>query len=98
MSAYMVFTYSITDSDGYSAYPGAAFPSIMESGAEVLVADYSSEAVEGDARPVTIVLRFESREAARAWYDSESYVAAKPLRTANSQGAAVLCDGFSMPS
>jgi uncharacterized protein (DUF1330 family) len=98
MSAYMVFNYTITDADGYGGYPAAAFPSIVASGAEVLVADYASTTVEGEPGAVTIVLRFESKEAAQAWYDSEAYAAAKPLRIAASSGVAVLCDGFVMPS
>ena len=98
MSAYIVFNYTITDADAYAAYPGAAFPSILSSGAEVLVADYASAAVEGEPGPVTIVLRFETKEAAQAWYDSDAYAGAKPMRLAASEGSAVLCDGFVMPS
>jgi uncharacterized protein (DUF1330 family) len=47
---------------------------------------------------VTVVLRFESREAALAWYQSEEYQSVIALRTDNSDGMAVLCDGFVMPS
>lgn len=94
MSAYMVFSYKIDDADAYQAYPPAAMPSIGASGAEVLVADYASEAVEGEPGHVTIVLRFPSKEAARAWYDSPEYAEAKPLRLAHTTGVCVLADGF----
>lgn len=90
----MVFSYTITDADAYQAYPPAAMPSIGDSGAEVIVADYATESVEGSPGEVTVVLRFESKDAARAWYESESYQSAKPLRTAATDGVAVLCDGF----
>jgi len=92
----MVFNYTITNPEGYEAYPAAARSTLGSSGAEVLVADYQSEATEGSPGNVTVVLRFESKDAARAWYESEAYQAAKPLRTSNTEGAAVLCDGFVM--
>jgi uncharacterized protein (DUF1330 family) len=98
MSAYFVFNYTITNPEDYAAYAPAAFPSIGASGAEVLVADYASESVEGFPGHVTVVLRFDSKDAARAWYSSDAYQAALPLRTANTDGLAVICDGFVMPS
>ncbi len=93
----MVFNYTITNPADYAAYPAAAFPSIGASGAEVLVADYASESVEGGPGQVTVVLRFASKDAARAWYESDAYQAALPLRTANTEGVAVICDEFVMP-
>ena len=98
MSAYLVFNYTITNPEGYKPYPAAAFPSIATSGAEVLVADYESEAREGSPGKVTVVLRFESKEAATAWYESDAYQAVRHLRTDNADGMTVLCDGFTMPS
>jgi uncharacterized protein (DUF1330 family) len=98
VSAYLVFNYSITNPEGYEAYPPAAMPSIMSSGAEVLVADYASETREGAPGHVTVVLRFESRDAARAWYESEAYQSVRHLRTNNAEGLTVLCDGFAMPT
>jgi uncharacterized protein (DUF1330 family) len=98
MSAYLVFNYSITNPEGYQAYPPAAMPTLASSGAEVLVADYESQASEGSPGHVTVVLRFESKDAARAWYESEAYQAVKHLRTSNADGVAILCDGFEMPA
>jgi uncharacterized protein (DUF1330 family) len=98
MSAYLVFNYAITDQAGYAAYPSAAMPTLGASGAEVLVADYASESKEGSPGTVTVVLRFESKDAALAWYESDDYQAIKHHRTDNSTGDVVLCDGFVMPS
>jgi uncharacterized protein (DUF1330 family) len=94
----MVFNYTVTDPDGYAPYGRAARSSLAAHRAEVLVADYSSQAIEGAPSQVTVVLRFESREAAIAWYESEDYQSVRHLRTDNSEGTAVLCDGFVMPS
>ena len=93
----MVFNYDITDPDGYQAYLPAAMPTMGAHGVEVVVADYSSEPKEGKPGQVTIVLKFDSKEAATSWYESDEYRAAMKLRTASSSGSAVLCDGFVMP-
>src|ERR1700736_4988589 len=97
MPAYMIFNYAITNPEGYQQYPAAAMPTLGAYGAEVLVADYKAEAAEGAPGHVTVVLRFESKEAARAWYESGEYQAAKQIRTDNTEGVAVICDGFVMP-
>ncbi|MBV9292660.1 MAG: DUF1330 domain-containing protein [Frankiales bacterium] len=98
MSAYMIFNYTIDDADAYQAYPPAAMPSIGASGAEILVADYSADGIEGTPGHVNIVLRFPSKEAAMAWYTGEEYTAAKRLRQAATSGHVTLSDGFTMPS
>lgn len=98
MSAYLIFNYSITNPEGYQPYPAAAMPTLGAHGAEVLVADFGSEGVEGTPGAVTVVLRFESKDAARAWYESEEYQAIKHLRTANAIGITVLSEGFVIPS
>ena len=98
MSAYLVFNYTVTDPEAYQAYPPAAMPTMAGHDLEVLVADYASEAKEGSPGTVTVVLRFESKGAATAWYESEAYAAIKHLRTDNAEGSLVLCDGFAMPT
>jgi len=94
----MVFNYTITDPEGYKAYPPVAMPTLGPSGAEVLVADFTSEVTEGSPGHATVILRFESKDAARAWYESEAYQAVRHLRMSNTDGVAVLCDGFAMPT
>ena len=98
MTAYLVFNYAITDPEGYGAYPGAAFGTMSGHGLEILVADYSSEPKEGEPGEVTVVMRFPSKDAAMAWYESDAYQEVKHHRTNNSRGVTVLCDEFVMPS
>jgi uncharacterized protein (DUF1330 family) len=97
VSAYFVFNYDVIDADGFSQYPPAAQPSLRAHGAKVLVADFHSEAEEGQPHQVTIVLEFDSREAAQAWYRSPEYQSVIRLRTDNTEGMAVLCDGYEVP-
>jgi uncharacterized protein (DUF1330 family) len=94
MSAYMVFNYTVTNPEGYQGYPAAVGATFAPYGAEVLFVDVRSEPVEGTPGHITVVVRFESKEAARAWYESPEYQAALPIRTANTEGVAVLCEAL----
>ena len=92
--AYVIFTEAIHDPEGLRAYEQAAMPSVLESGARVLAVD-AGETLEGNWRgDRTVVLEFDSVEAARAWYDSESYAAARPLRQAATDSDVVLLTGL----
>ncbi len=89
--AYVIMTEEIHDKDGINAYGAAAAPTLRQYGATVLA--YSRpEPVEGEWHGGrTVVLEFESAEAAKAWYESPEYQAAKPLRlaAATSHGAII---------
>lgn len=65
MAAYLVANYRITNAESYRAYPPAVVPTLAAHGAEVLVVDYASEAIEGEPASATIVVKFPSKEAAR---------------------------------
>ena len=97
MAGYLIANYSITNPDGYQAYVAAVGPTIVARGGEILVAGPGSEAVEGDPGPVTVVLKFPSKEALRAWYDSPEYQEIIHLRTDNTEGSVVFADEFVMP-
>ena len=94
MSAYFVASYTITNEDAYNAYLRQVGKTLMDNGAEVLVADYASEALEGSPAPVTVVLRFDSKEAAKRWYESPDYRAIVHNRLDNTVGFGVLCEEF----
>ncbi len=93
MSAYLVANYRITNPDGYAAYPPAVAPTLEPFGGELVIADFASEAIEGQPLPVTIVVKFPSKEAAKAWYQSDEYQAILNLRTDNTEGSVVFVDG-----
>ncbi len=94
MPAYVVANYAVTDPEGIEPYVPAAGPILADAGGEVLVADVETDVREGDAGHVTVVVRFDSKEAAEAWYTSNEYEAIKPLRTDHSTGVLVLADGY----
>jgi len=92
---YLILTEEIRDRAGMDAYGVASFPSIREFGARVLVAAENIDVVEGEWHGHrTVVVEFDSVEHARAWYTSESYQAALPLRLAASNCNGVIVPGF----
>ena len=92
---YLLLTEDIHDREGMDAYGAASFPSIREFGARVLVATESLDVIEGTWHGHrTVVVEFDSVEQARAWYESESYQAALPLRLAASNCNGVIVPGF----
>ena len=97
MTAYFIASYRITDPAGYEPYVPAVIPTLQAHGCEVLAADYTSQAIEGEPNAVTVILKFASKAAALAWYDSPEYQAIRHLRTDNSEGTAVLVDQWSPP-
>lgn len=95
---YVIFTEAITDQAAIDAYGRAAAASLVQGGASVLAADPRPEVLEGAWHgDQTVILEFESVEAARAWYESAAYEKAKPLRQAAATTNAVIVSGFEMP-
>ena len=97
MAGYLIANYNITNPEGYEKYIAAVVPTIAAHGGEILVAGPGSEGIEGEPGSVTVVLKFPSKEALRAWYDSTEYQDIIHLRTDNSAGILVFADGFVMP-
>ncbi|MEE2056865.1 DUF1330 domain-containing protein [Rhodococcus artemisiae] len=94
---YVVLTEAIRDQDGMAAYSALSGPSIARAGAAVL-AVAEPQVLEGEWHGQrTVVLEFESVEAARRWYESEEYQKALPLRQAAADCNAVILEGFEMP-
>jgi uncharacterized protein (DUF1330 family) len=61
----------------------------------ILAVDTAPEVVEGTwYGDQTVVLEFESVDAARAWYESEGYQKAAKLRQAAADCSAVIISGF----
>jgi uncharacterized protein (DUF1330 family) len=93
MAGYFVANYTITNQAGYKEYLAAVGPSLETHGAENIVIDRDSELLEGSAGQVTVVLRFATKAAAEAWYESPEYQAIRHLRTDNIDGIGVIAQG-----
>jgi uncharacterized protein (DUF1330 family) len=94
MSAYLVANYRVTNPEGYAPYPEAASGTLAAAGVEVVAIDMDTEALEGDTYPVTVILKFPSKDAIKAWYNSPEYQAVIGLRTANTEGKVAIINGM----
>lgn len=91
MAAYFIAQYVVNDPKLYREYQAGAGPTIGASGGEVVAFDVAAETIEGTAPgPQTVIVRFESTEAAKAWYESAAYQAVLPKRLAATTGFAVI--------
>ena len=93
MAGYFIANYTITNQAEYQNYIAAVGPVLEAHGAENIVIDRESLPLEGQAGRVTVVLRFATKAAAQAWYESPEYQAIRHLRTDNSEGIGVIAEG-----
>ena len=97
MAAYFVAQYVVKDPKLYREYQAAAAKTIAASGGEVVAFDVAAETMEGaPPGPQTVIVKFESREAAKAWYQSPEYQAALPKRLAATEGYAILSKSMNL--
>jgi uncharacterized protein (DUF1330 family) len=93
MAGYFVANYTITSPAEYKEYLAAVGSSLKAHGAENIVVDRDCTLLEGSAGQVTVVLRFATTAAAKAWYESPEYQAIRHLRTDNTEGIGVIAEG-----
>ena len=75
----------------------AASPAMGQGGCKILSVETKPQVLEGDWHgDQTVVLEFDSVDAARAWYESEAYQKAAKLRQAAADCNAVILSGFGL--
>src|SRR5262245_5934618 len=95
LSVYVVAQGRIENREMLNRYVGKAIPTIQASGGRILGFDESPEIVEGEVEhPRTVILAFPSREAFRAWYNSDAYQAILPLRLKSTPGTLIVVSGL----
>ena len=98
MAVYLIVGYDITDPKGFEDYVPGVVPLLQKHGAEVLVADFESKALEGEPRKVNVVLKFSSEEAARNWYNDSAYGPVRQIRLSSTTGGyAAIAQEFRPP-
>ena len=81
MPAYILVDCEVTDPARYEAYKGLAPAAIARYGGRYLVRGGETVKLEGDWTPKrVVVLEFPTLEAARGFYDSPEYRAARAAR------------------
>ncbi|RYF14614.1 MAG: DUF1330 domain-containing protein [Comamonadaceae bacterium] len=93
-SAYVLANVQVTNPQQYEEYKRLSTIAMQAHGAEVCVRGGALEVLEGDWTPNRIVLlKFPSKEQAKAFYDSPEYRAAKKAREGAAVMRMVLIDG-----
>jgi uncharacterized protein (DUF1330 family) len=90
---YIIITEDIKDAAGMAEYAKLAGKAMA--GSKLLSFDQKPEVLEGEWHgSQTVVLEFESVEAAREWYHSDAYQAAAKLRQAAADCNGVIVSGL----
>ena len=94
MAAYVIAEIEVTDPDTYERYKQAVPAVIAQYGGTYLARGGEVELLEGEGPPRrTVILRFETLEAARAWYEADVHQPIKALRQQASRGRMLLVEG-----
>ena len=87
MAAYVIVETDISDAEQYEQYKAASPGAVAAGGGRFVVRGGELAVLEGEWSPSRLViLEFEDLDAAKRWYESETYQDAKKLR----EGAARL--------
>ncbi|MGV0794240.1 DUF1330 domain-containing protein [Mycolicibacterium sp. XJ1819] len=90
---YVILTEDIKDPAGMAEYAKLAAQAMT--GATILAVDQNAQVLEGQWHGTqTVVLEFESVDAARQWYESEAYQKAAKIRQSAADCNAAIISGF----
>jgi uncharacterized protein (DUF1330 family) len=92
---YAIVTELIRDPEIYRKYVEKAVGTIQQAGGRIIVADGNPTVLEGRWHGSrTVILEFDSVQAAHGWYDSAEYQAIVGLRRAAAESNAAILSGF----
>ena len=95
MTAYIIVEAVLHDPERFSAYAQAVPAIVEEYGGEYLVLGGEQSSLEGEWGPTRVVMhRWPSADQARAFWQSDAYQAAKPLREGTGEFRVLLVDGL----
>ncbi|MBU1375352.1 MAG: DUF1330 domain-containing protein [Alphaproteobacteria bacterium] len=95
MPAYVINEIVVTEPTRFQTYADRVPAILKQYGGEYVIRGGAPERVDGPGPPdKLVVLRFASREAARAWRNSPEYLAILPIREATSTSRVYIVDGY----
>ena len=94
MTAYVIASINVTDPDKYKNYMAVSPAAVAAAGGKFIVRGGNLEILEGDwSRPRVVIIEYPTREAAKAFYDSALYVAARAEREGAAEFSMIVVDG-----
>ncbi len=95
MAAYIIARIDVTDADQYEHYKASAPAAIAKYGGTYLARGGAVETVEGDQENRRVViLQFPDMDAARTFYNSPEYAAAREKRAGAANGQFLIVEGL----
>lgn len=90
---YLIAHIRAHDMEKMLEFRALATPAIAKYGGKVLVTSMSPDIREGGDSGVAVVIEFNSLNAARAFYESEDYTAARAIREQAAETDLILAEG-----
>ncbi|MEO1797067.1 MAG: DUF1330 domain-containing protein [Pseudomonadota bacterium] len=91
---YLIAHIRVHDKDAFQEFKQLSGAAIKAHGGNVLVRNPAPDHREGGAEGLSIVIEFESLEAAQAFYDSDAYSEARTVREKISDTDLILVEGL----
>ena len=90
---YLVANIRVKDKEKFAAFSGMAAPVIKAHGGKVLARGPGAERHEGTVEGIVMMIEFENIDAARTFYLSDEYQAAKAVRVACAETDLMIIEG-----
>ncbi len=90
---YLVANIRVIDQEKFQEFSGMAGPAIKKYGGRVLARGPVADRLEGDVEGIVMMIEFESKEAAKTFYNSKEYQAAKAVREECSDTDLMIAEG-----
>ena len=90
---YLVANIRVKDKEKFAAFSGMAAPVIKAHGGKVLARGPGAERHEGTVEGIVMMIEFENIDAARTFYLSDEYQAAKAVRDACAETDLMIIEG-----
>jgi uncharacterized protein (DUF1330 family) len=92
--AYVIGEADIINPEGMKAYGPMIVAAVKKYGGKYLARGARPQVLEGGPAHNILIIEFETADAARAWYASPEYQAAKAVRQGNSNLRLILVEDF----
>lgn len=92
--AYLVAHIRVHDKESFEKFKAMSGPAIADHKGKVLVRNPAPDRREGDLTGLTIIIEFENMEAAKGFYESDAYSAARAVRELASETDLMLVEGL----
>ena len=93
MPAYVLVEIEIEDREAYEEYRPLAAASVERHGGRYIARGGETATFEGEWFGRIVLLEFDTLDAAKAWYYSDDYQAALPIRLRTSRGRMIAVEG-----